>query len=197
MRVLAIDPGTEQSGLVLHEIPRTPVKFKVSSNVEIAENMIRSGTKHYQHVVLEMFACYGMPASDESIQTVVWTGRFAQIALQTNECPVTYIFRSTIRSSLCKSTKAGDPEVNQRLRDIYGKPGTKKEPGVLYGIKSHAWAALAVATAWEDIYPGGELDYLTFMPDGTWKGQAVRDELEAMKKRKAQAKREKRRRETA
>lgn len=157
--------------------------------------MIKSGTKHYQHVVIEMFACYGMPASDDSIETVVWTGRFAQIALQTNQCPVTFIFRATIRSKLCFSMRAGDPEVNTRLRDIYGKPGTKKDPGVLYGIKSHAWAALAVATAWEDIYETGELDYMTVLPDGRWKGQAQRDKMAALKKQKKAKAREKRKKQ--
>jgi hypothetical protein len=36
--------------------------------------------------------------------------------------------------------------VRQALLDKYGAPGTKKAPGLTYGISSHVWAAFALAT---------------------------------------------------
>jgi len=41
--------------------------------------------------------------------------------------------------------RAKDANIRQALLDLIGPQGTKKTPGPTYGIKSHTWAALAVA----------------------------------------------------
>ncbi len=42
--------------------------------------------------------------------------------------------------------------MNHINKTEFGEPGTKKNPGPTYGIKSHLWAALAVAvTAYDKI----------------------------------------------
>ncbi len=46
--------------------------------------------------------------------------------------------------ALCNTTRAKDSNVWQALVDIYGAPGTKKNPGGTYGVRSHARAAMAV-----------------------------------------------------
>ncbi len=162
------------------------------SNIEIALKMISSGTQQYSHVVIEMFNGYGMPVSEYDILTVLWIGVFTAIAMFINNCKVSLVFRKTVVSELCHSSKAGDPEVTRRMKDIYGEPGTKKNPGTLYGIKSHAWQALGLATAWEDIYPTGELGYMTLLPDGRWEDQKTRDANAAERKQVQDKKRAKR-----
>jgi len=54
-------------------------------------------------------------------------------------------FRKDIKLHLCGTNKAKDANVRQALIDCLGPPGTKKSPGPTYGIKSHLWAALALA----------------------------------------------------
>jgi hypothetical protein len=41
--------------------------------------------------------------------------------------------------------RAKDANIRQALLDLIGPQGTKAQPGPTYGIKSHTWAALAVA----------------------------------------------------
>ena len=55
------------------------------------------------------------------------------------------VYRRDVKMWLCGTPRAKDPNIAQALRDKYGDPGTKKNPGKIYGVKSHLWAALAVA----------------------------------------------------
>jgi hypothetical protein len=71
----------------------------------------------------------------------VWIGRFIEVA----RCEVRLCYRKDIKLFLCGSMRAKDGNIRQRLIDIFGPQGTKKQPGATYGIKSHTWAALAVA----------------------------------------------------
>ncbi|MNY62967.1 hypothetical protein D3C86_1998680 [compost metagenome] len=54
---------------------------------------------------------------------------------------------------LCKTPRAKDANVRQALLDMFPRTGggktpqigTKAQPGPLFGVSSHAWAALGVA----------------------------------------------------
>jgi hypothetical protein len=61
------------------------------------------------------------------------------------------IDRRTIKLTLCGNARAKDSNIRQRLIDLYGPVGTKKNPGPLYGVKSHLWSALAVAVVASEI----------------------------------------------
>ena len=54
-----------------------------------------------------------------------------------------------MKLALCGSARATDANLRAALLDRYGGSGraigTRKAPGPLYGVKSHAWAALALA----------------------------------------------------
>jgi hypothetical protein len=58
-----------------------------------------------------------------------------------------------VKLHLCGTNKAKDANVRQALLDMFPRTGggavpqvgTKKEPGPLYGISTHAWPALGVA----------------------------------------------------
>ena len=84
-----------------------------------------------------------MAVGDDSLQTLIWTGRFQQWAR--NPEAVILVKRSAVKLHLCGSARAKDPNVRQALIDRLGAPGTKKNPGPTYGVSSHGWAALAVA----------------------------------------------------
>lgn len=95
----------------------------------------------YDLVSIEMIACYGMPVGRETFETCVWIGRFIERAKQ----PHRLVYRKDVKLHLCNSPRAKDGNVRQAIIDRFGKPGMKKSPGVLYGVSSHVWAALAVA----------------------------------------------------
>jgi hypothetical protein len=53
---------------------------------------------------------------------------------------------------LCNSMRAKDANVRQALIDRFGPVGTKKQPGKLYGVATHYWAALGVAVYSADVF---------------------------------------------
>jgi hypothetical protein len=101
-----------------------------------------------------MIASYGMPVGAEVFDTCLWIGRFMQKWSQHARCTLpSLVFRKDVKMHLCGVTKAKDANIRQALIDKFGAPGTKKAPGRLYGIKSHAWPALAVAVTAAEARP--------------------------------------------
>jgi hypothetical protein len=89
-----------------------------------------------------MIASYGMAVGREVFETCVWIGRFIQ-ARQPMQHEL--IYRRDVKIHLCGSPRAKDANIRQSLLDKFGEVGTKKNPGPLFGVKSHVWSALAVA----------------------------------------------------
>lgn len=146
--ILAIDPGNTQSGFVLYNpqsegIPLSGVRDNDTMLFLIEEWAAEPGTI----CAIEMIASYGMPVGAEVFETCVWIGRFMQKWQQHARYTLpTLVFRKDVKMHLCGQTKGvNDAVIRQRLLDIFGPRGTKKAPGRLYHVKSHAWPALAVA----------------------------------------------------
>lgn len=147
MILLAIDPGTTESGWVLFDGAKV-IDSGVDSNHKIC---IRLERRHFDDpwkanpdkLAIEMIASYGMPVGAEVFETCVWIGRFIEAwnGLEDHRL----IYRRDVKLELCGSPRAKDANIRQALIDRIGAPGTKKEPGPTYGVKSHAWAALGVA----------------------------------------------------
>lgn len=148
--MLALDPGTEQSGWCMFDIDRV-TNSGVMANSELLA-YLRSGAPFAYDsetvLAIEMVASYGMPVGREVFETVRWIGRFQQ-AWHDPEA-VRLIYRRDVKLHLCGSAKAKDANIRQALIDKLGPVGTKKAPGPLYGVKSHAWSALAVAVTAAD-----------------------------------------------
>lgn len=140
--LLAIDPGTTHSGLVIMVDGRV-TSSQVSENREVLEELaIHNGTP----VAIEMIASYGMAVGKEVFETCVWIGRFMQVAGPER---VRLVYRKDVKLHLCGSPRAKDANIRQALIDRWGGKaeaiGNVKRPGPLYAVKSHAWAALGVA----------------------------------------------------
>jgi hypothetical protein len=145
--LLALDPGTEQTGCV-HFLDGKVASSAILHNEDVLD-LLRHGT--CESVACEMIASYGMPVGKEVFETCVWIGRF----FQTWHDRVTpgywdFIYRRDVKLHLCGSARAKDANIRQALLDRLGPQGTKKAPGPTYGVKSHAWAALAVAVCASD-----------------------------------------------
>jgi len=151
MKILAIDPGTEESGWCLLEDGRV-IHSGVYGNEELLLVVRGAGQLGEVDVLaIEMIASYGMAVGREVFETCVWVGRFQQAWSDPNA--VQLVYRRDVKLHLCGNAKAKDPNIRQALIDLLGKPGTKKAPGATYGVASHAWAALGVAVTVAGITP--------------------------------------------
>jgi hypothetical protein len=134
--ILAIDPGTEQSGWCLLSSDCGVLDSGVLPNSQLLGRFVLQPIAHVNTLAIEMVASYGMPVGREVFETVRWIGRFQQ-AWRDPEA-VRLVYRRDVKLHLCGSMRAKDPHVRQALIDRLGKPGTK-------GVTGHAWSALAVA----------------------------------------------------
>jgi hypothetical protein len=148
MSIYAIDPGTTQSALV-HLHGHGEVTGSLWANGDLVR-LLNDGQLAFGHLVIEEIESYGMAVGRETFQTVFWAGRFAQAW----GCPGQYSWslmpRRAVKLYLCGSMKAKDANIRQALIDKYGGIACTKKGGALHGIKSHLWAALAVAVTYRD-----------------------------------------------
>jgi hypothetical protein len=141
--VLAVDPGTSESGWCLFNGARV-LDSGVMVNADMLAKVRDTAAKREADcLAIEMVASYGMAVGREVFETCVWIGRLLQSWPEPEA--VLLVYRRDVKLHLCGSPRAKDANVRQALIDQLGPVGVKSEPGPLYGVKSHAWAALAVA----------------------------------------------------
>lgn len=138
--VLAIDPGTHQSGFAKYVKGGGVLASGVLSNVEVLDLIVKTDA---DLLAIERIVNYGMAVGQETFDTCVWIGRM----VQSWPCPdeVLLIQRGAVKKYVCGTGKAEDKHVRAGLIEMIGPPGTKCAPGPTYGVTSHAWAALGVA----------------------------------------------------
>lgn len=150
MSLLAIDPGTTESAYVVFEpYGRKAVGFGYALNDEVLKII---ETNHYEEAVdifIEEVRCYGMAVGRDVFETVKWTGRFAQAAIDSGH-RVHWIGRKEVLMHLNGRTTASKAEVYAGLRDWFGvtekqAKGTVLHPGPMYGMNVHIRDALALA----------------------------------------------------
>lgn len=140
---IAIDPGTRESGMVW--IRNGKIILAVVAKNEELLDVCQEPPRDFP-LIIEKIESMGMAVGKEVFTTVWWTGRFHEAWCG----QVEYITRRAVKLHLCGTSRAKDANVNQALKDRLGAPGTKKNPGWTYGVKSHCWPALAVALTWND-----------------------------------------------
>lgn len=140
MKIFAIDPGTHESGWVFYE-RGTVLASGVLPNDALLSKVAECDWA--EAIAIEMVASYGMAVGAEVFETVRWIGRFQQVWRDPDA--VRLVYRKDVKMHLCGTPRAKDPNIRQALIDMLGPQGTKKAPGPTHGVRSHAWAALAVA----------------------------------------------------
>jgi len=143
--MIAIDPGPTHSALVVWNGDVITTRLYALNETILA--LLLELKRGPDPLVIEQVASYGMPVGAEVFETVYWSGRFAQAygSERVHRVP-----RLKVKLALCHDSRAKDANIRQALIDRFGKPGTKKQPGLLYGISGDLWAALALAVAWLD-----------------------------------------------
>jgi hypothetical protein len=143
--ILAIDPGTTQSGWCRFHDGRV-YDSGVDTNADVLDRI--KSPYRVNTLAIEMIAGMGMIVGKETFDTCRWIGRFQQAWYDPES--VRLVFRRDVKLHLCGNPRAKDPNIRQALIDKLGPKGTKASPGPLYGVTSHAWSALAIAvTAFE------------------------------------------------
>lgn len=142
--ILAIDPGTHQSGWVAYR----DRKILAKGNDENLYMLTMLSVNHTADILaIEMIQGMNMRVGQEVFDTCVWVGRFMQV--WRNPAEVIRVRRREVKMHLCNSVKANDADIRGALIAMLGEPGKKANPGATYGIASHMWPALAVAVTVE------------------------------------------------
>lgn len=147
LKLLAIDPGTTQSGFCVWSGDAIHEADKIS-NVDLLQK-IRCG--HFERnevnlVAIEKVASYGMAVGAETFEAVFWSGRFAEAWLSKGiQGFVRRPARLEVKLHLCHSPRANDSTIRQALIDRFGAPGTKANKGFTYGLAGDQWQAFALA----------------------------------------------------
>jgi hypothetical protein len=145
VNILAIDPGTTESGVARYA-GGVVVDSGVVPNADLVWILQNMGPSK-SVLAIEWIESYGMPVGREVFETVRWIGRFQQA--WHDPIGVLFVPRREVKLALCGNVRAKDANIRQALLDRVGAPGTKAKPGPTYGVKSHAWSALAVAVTVE------------------------------------------------
>ena len=144
--VFGIDPGPSEHAIVgIDGI--TVAKFDEHSMLE------RFGVGDV--VAYEQFAPFAHSIDDGSMRTIFETGRLVErIRTASVErraaIDIVGIRRQQAKLYLVGSARCGDAQVRAALIERFGPTkqqavGTRGNPGPLFGITSHHWAALAIA----------------------------------------------------
>jgi hypothetical protein len=156
MIYLGIDPGPFESAFVWWEAKAERV-IRLESIPAFGIDSITIGPllKGVDFVSIEWIECFGMAVGQETFRTVAGIGWFASL-LSGIDRPLRLVPRRSVKLHLCNSMRAKDANVRQALIDRFGPVGTKKQPGKLYGVATHYWAALGVAVYSADVFDPGQ-----------------------------------------
>lgn len=144
-RILGIDPGTDNSNYVVFD-GHSVLDLGLKVPNYILEEALLAKDIEFDLAGIEQICSYGMAVGKEVFATCHWTGRLLLACNIAKQGQVTTLVpRLDVKLCLCHSAKAKDANVRQALIDRWGRVGTKKDPGPLYGVSSHLWAALGVA----------------------------------------------------
>ena len=144
MVILGIDPGPTHSACVVLEDGAIRFADSEIDNEEVIA-MLRGGLfkPAPDLIAVEMIACYGLIVGAETFETCVMIGRIQERSPR----PIfRKVYRKDIKMHLCGTMRSKDKDIRKALLKLHGEAGTKKNPGPTYGVSSHAWSALAVAT---------------------------------------------------
>lgn len=143
-QLLAIDPGTTESALLIWN---GAVQFaEIAPNEAVRQRIIALASNDQDmEMAIEGVQCFGMSVGKEVFETCYFIGRLQEVWLGYAR-PMHLVYRQQVKLHICGTPRAKDPNIRQALIDRYGIVGTKKNKGPLFGISSHLWSALAIAT---------------------------------------------------
>lgn len=143
--LLAIDPGSEESGWCMIGEKLRPEKSGKAQNRDLLHGIYTCG--EISRCVIERIESYGLGVGRTVFDTCIWTGRFVE-ACAKRDIPVWLLPRREVKLHLCGRMSAKDANIVAALRERFGDKGTKREPGWFYGFKGDIWQAYALGVTW-------------------------------------------------
>lgn len=148
--VIGLDPGNEKSAFV-HWTGKKILNKGIHPNEELIKileySWIADTTAENIILAIEDMQSIHQKSGKTIIDTLKWAGRFYQAWQGKRE----WITRDQVKLALGVKDDMG---IRAVLIQRFGAPGTKKNPGLTYGLAEHTWAAFAVAVT--------HLDHLEF-----------------------------------
>lgn len=163
MKILSIDPGPEISAFVLwdtkkhnfigHKMGIETNESLVSYHIDWFKEQKKNNLSfkemivnyHIDKVAIEMIQSYGNPLGRESLETILWIGRFAEnMKIRYNDIKISLYARPTIKGQV---GGRNDTQIRASLRERYGEA---RKGCFLEGVKKDIWSALALAVALEE-----------------------------------------------
>jgi Holliday junction resolvasome RuvABC endonuclease subunit len=138
MRILGIDPGPTQSAFALIDGTRIL-------------NAATIGNKEFLSIVevcrCDLIACEGLFYQGNIAGSSLWQTAYMIGMIFDRTEPIRFVLlpSRTVTTAICGLARCSDKDIKIALEERYGPPGTKKNPGQLYGMDSHVRSALAVA----------------------------------------------------
>ncbi len=150
--ILALDPGSVQTACVVWDGKH--IQFaSICPNRETAEYLTHQAEGSV--VACEHLQCFGMAVGASVFETAYWVGEFRGLC-KTLNLDFVRVMRSEVKMHFCNSMRAKDANISQALRDRFGDKGTKKNPGLTYGLKADLWSAFAIAVMTHDKRKGAD-----------------------------------------
>jgi len=153
MIIYTIDPGNEQSAFLVYDTDNNKFLQKEIMQNQLLSYDLKALKKSDDILLIENIQCFGMAVGRTVFDTCIWIGRFIESWLSFyNDKDNNYflINRRDIKLHFCEHPRAKDTNIRQALIDRFGKPGTKNNPGFLYGIKKDLWSTVAITFYWVD-----------------------------------------------
>lgn len=151
--ILAIDPGTIESGYVIVSKGLRIVEAGKVWNHQILD-IISNNAGHSNTCLIESMQSYGKPVGQSVFNTCIWIGRFIQSSIHCGVVEYGLIPRKSYAHALCRNTRAvSDAMIRKELEQRFGgyKPGQPLEK--LVG-SSDVRSAFAMAVYFTDCNRG-------------------------------------------
>ena len=144
MLICAIDPGSTKSALVVWNGKKL-FKAIILENEKFIEWLELNHSK-LDFVAVEMLSNQGRSnVGKETFDTCRIVGQIEYLC-KVHNLRYQLFYRSQVKLHHLGKVIGNDSDILKALVKKYGEKGTKKNPGLFYGVTSHCWQALAIAT---------------------------------------------------
>lgn len=164
MKIVAIDPGTTQSAMVIMDaVTLRPLEMHKLPNDDLQMYIKCMRFEETDRAVIEMLQSYGQLIGRDVLETAVWIGRFYETLKRKLYYPPDYVYRMEEKIHICHDSKAKDSNIRRALidrfctHDLKNGKGTKDNPDWFTGFKADMWAAYAVGLTYVETKLKGEL----------------------------------------
>ena len=158
MIILSIDPGPRDSAYVKWNTDSCTIIAKGKIPNSEMKNIVIEGD--YDEMIVEKMQCLGMAVGETVFETAYYIGAIVERANPKSIGFVRTVQRGKIKMHHCGSMRAKDANIRQAVIDRLGEPGTKKSPGLTYGVSADIWSALAIALYHADTRDKWSVDIL-------------------------------------